>query len=80
MIGFFCWTAVGAFVIGILSEIIKDFFLPEIKISKTEKYFYLTPEQNIRIDKANRSRSFCLSLLEGVALVSLVLLLYWLYL
>ncbi len=43
-----------------------------------QRLFYNTPEENERLEKAIRSRSFFQSLITNVVLVLIVLLCYWL--
>lgn len=78
MIKYFFSIAIGSIILGIVSEYIKDCFVYKVKVSETDRYFFNSPSDNAKIDKIIRSRCFFLSLSTNVALVLLVLLLYWL--
>lgn len=82
MILFFTLVAVISFFGSMLCCLIKDLMKPKAKTHPQaemfQKYFINTPEENERIIAVDRRRSFFQSLLSNAALVSLVLLLYWL--
>lgn len=68
-------------VFGIVSAIREDKNKPspeELYKDQVATLFYNTPEENIRIDKANRSHSFFQSLLSDAVLALGVLALWWL--
>lgn len=82
MLMFFVLVAVCSFFGSMLCCLIKDLVKSKRQtnpqVEMIQKYFINTPEENERIISLDRRRSFFQSLLSNVALVSLVLLLYWL--
>ena len=82
MLMFFVLVAVCSFFGSMLCCLIKDLVKSKRQTNPQaemiQKYFINTPEENERIISLDRRRSFFQSLLSNAALVSLVLLLYWL--
>lgn len=80
MIAYFIYIGIGGLIIGVIhahieSRIAKPLNCPNAQM---ERLFYRTPEENKRRDKIIRRQSLYRTVLANVALVSLVLVLYWL--
>lgn len=80
MIAFFVYTGIGGLIIGVFHGYIESRISAPTKCpnAQMERLFYRTPEENEARDKITRRHSFYRTVLSNVALVSLVLLLYWL--
>ena len=68
----------GSMLCCLISDLIKSKKQTNPKEELFQKYFVNSPEENQRLIEIDRRRSFFQSLLSNVALVLLVLLLYWL--
>lgn len=82
MIGFYILVFLVFGILQLFVCIYEDIREIPLNSSNNDNYrfFYNTPEENERIDKLNRRRSFYRALRSDVAIALLVLLLYWLWL